>query len=143
MVPDVPRWKMLRFPNARLLIHNLIAERKLSGEDALAAGACELGLMSPIDMEVVRGQSAAQSELCGCSHTAKLILKRYFDTSGNSPPGAFEKSWETLQERSNKKLSIAAPGLNAPTTPDPGGSQCAQHAPIIFDYLLQEVNRHS
>lgn len=137
---------MLKFPNARLLIHNLIAERKLSGEDAIAAGACELGLMSPVEIESVRGQSAAQSDLCGCSQTARLILKKYFDNNDIDAAEAFQKSWESLQERSKKRLGPQAFKVTTDSNDTAGtehSKSCSQHAPIIFDYLLQEVNRHS
>jgi hypothetical protein len=130
---------MLKFPHARLLIHNLIAERKLSGEDAIAAGACELGLMSRTEFEAVRGQSAAQCESCACSQTAKLILKKHFDKHKPSENNAFEKSWQNMQERSNRRLSA---GL-ATTPPGESCTLCSQHAPIIFDYLLQEVHSHT
>ncbi|RTL38097.1 MAG: hypothetical protein EKK48_22630 [Candidatus Melainabacteria bacterium] len=137
---------MLKFPNARLLIHNLIAERKLSGEDAIAAGACELGLMSPVEIESVRGQSAAQSDMCGCSRTARLILKKYFDNNDTDAAEAFQKSWESLQERSKKRLgpeAIQATAESHDAAATDQNKSCSQHAPIIFDYLLQEVNRHS
>lgn len=130
---------MLKFPNARLLIHNLIAERKLSGEDAIAAGACELGLMSPTEIETVRGQSAAQ-ESCACSHTAKMILKKHFENHNKDESDAFEKSWQNLQERSSRRLSEASD--TQPST-EKSATLCAQHAPIIFDYLLQEVHSHT
>ncbi|HEY9732546.1 MAG TPA: hypothetical protein V6C89_11580 [Drouetiella sp.] len=142
--PKTPVTKLLKFPNARLLIHSLIAERKMSGQDALAVGACELGLMSAVDMETVHGQAAAQSDLCGCSQTAKLILKKYFDKNDSCPTDAFERCWENVQERSSKRLSGAAcsGSCNSEAQDKPSCSLCSQHAPVIFDYLLQEVHRY-
>jgi hypothetical protein len=140
-----PVAKLLKFPNARLLIHSLIAERKLSGQDALAAGACELGLMSTMDVEAVHGQAAAQTDLCGCSQTAKLILEKYFANNTSCATDAFERSWENVQERSTKRLGSAACNPEAcisSTAEQPSCSLCSQHAPVMFDYLLQEVHRY-
>ena len=134
---------MLQFPNARLYIHNLLADKNLSGAEAIAKGACEYGLISIDELERTDSELHNAIVECDCCETAHFVLKTYFDhKTGDYPPGAPESSWKTLLTRLSKHNSLAT-STKERTKSFACDKKCTNLAPVIFDLLLQEVHRYS
>lgn len=71
----------LQFPNARLLIHNLIAFERLSGAEAIARGACEYGVICIESLDDPSLDCAIKN--CDCCAAAQCILRQYFRSTSN------------------------------------------------------------
>jgi hypothetical protein len=132
---------VLQFPNARLFIHNLLADERVSGAEAIARGAREFGVIdansSDVDLE-----RAINS--CDCCMAAHCVLRQYFKSkSGQDGADATESAWKTIVTRLSRYQAVSqkreAKKENVPDC----AQLCSNLAPVIFDLLLQEVRRYS
>lgn len=96
----------LRFPNARLHMHNLLADN-VPEADAIAMTAMEYGL---VDHEFLSEftSNVSESHLCCCLQAAQSVLKEYFNS--NSAPVDFSQVWTTLVEEAKSYLASKTPG---------------------------------
>lgn len=139
----------LKFPNARLLIHNLIALERLSGAEAIARAACEYGVICIETLDDPSLDCAIKN--CDCCAAAQCILRQYFrSTTKPDCTETLESAWNSilvrlssyrcrLNDRQNRNCQSKAEIDGAPDC----GNACANLAPVIFDFMLQEVHRHS
>lgn len=134
---------MLGIPNARLFIHNLVAEKKLSGADAIVHGAIECGLLQPEDLSHIESQMGAEisTQFCGCMTNARSIVSNFFERRVNSERAdALEGCWKTILHRCENYIPSSSKS-NSDAKPE-RCSLCAHHAPVVFDYMLQEIRRY-
>jgi hypothetical protein len=132
--------RTLKFPNARLFVHNQLKCGRAAPE-AIAHSACEFGLLShDAFMEVLPAPSAP---LCPCLATAKNIVHKYCENSRNRPDGPNldeRELWDVLKEDAqafNTETSSQS-SMENPISQH----QCSKFAPVLFDLLLQELIRH-
>jgi hypothetical protein len=131
----------LKFPNARLLIHDFLLSG-LSGKEAIVRGACEYGLISP---DFMTEEQVPDSEPCQCLGAAKNVLCKYFESKKNSSDmplvnieavlSAFES--EALAYRKTLSLPPVENCELGKLTHD------SRFAPAIFDIMLQQMRRYS
>ncbi|MBX9568874.1 MAG: hypothetical protein K2X77_08260 [Candidatus Obscuribacterales bacterium] len=70
----------LKFPNARLHIHNLLRDENVSGAEAIALIAIEYGLVdSDFVHRIEEMKIKNTNDNCSCLQTAKKILDKYFE----------------------------------------------------------------
>ena len=70
----------LKFPNARLHIHNLLTDESVSGAEAIALIAIEYGLVaSDFVHRIGEMQNRNTNDNCSCLRTVKQILDNYFE----------------------------------------------------------------
>jgi hypothetical protein len=139
----------LKFPNARLLIHNLIALERLSGAEALARGACEYGVICIESLDDPALDCAIKN--CDCCAAAQSILRQYFRSSAKPDYAEqLESAWNSVLARlsgyrcrlNDRQNQNGQPKAEIKGAPDCEHA-CANLAPVIFDFMLQEVHRHS
>lgn len=131
----------LQFPNARLLIHNLLAVEHLSGAEAIARGAREYGLTScdPSDAEDTDMKKAITD--CDCCEAAHCVLRKYFRSKATDGQ-ITEAAWKSMMRQLAKYRGSHQQVEAKENEPDCQGT-CAKLAPVIFDLLLQEVRRYA
>jgi len=131
---------VLRFPNIRLFVHNLFMAEGLSGSEAIAHCAGELGLISPesVVKSVVREGEGA----CQCRATAKNVLTTHFAERPNPMPVAVdtEELWSTVEERVEKAM-LSLTTEKKPSWQETGTiSPCYMHAPALMDIMVQQIS---
>lgn len=130
----------LQFPNARLLIHNLLADEHVSGAEAIARGAREFGV---IDAKVADGDLDHAIIDCDCCMVAHCILRQYFQSKSDKDSAlTAESAWKTILTRLNR-YKAAQKGESNQDQVITCQDICSNLAPVIFDLLLQEVRRYS
>lgn len=130
----------LQFPNARLFIHNLLANDQVTGAEAIARGAHEFGVISKESLLNPELMSAVQN--CDCCAAAHCVLAEYFKAQGNgTEPKVLDNAWNAVLKRLSKYRS-KPPVADLRENPD-CSQMCSNLAPVIFDLLLQEVRRNS
>lgn len=122
----------LRFPHARLFIHNLLADGRISGGQAIALSACEFGLLDSTDMHSLAQSHGSPS--CDCKNAARSVLLSYFQESSKAAAVCTDKIWSALE---NEARRYEQPS-NTPVT----CHDCNRFAPVLFDLMLQEIHRH-
>ncbi len=133
--------RTLKFPNARLFVHNQLRCGRAAPE-AMARSACEFGLLSPdAFMDVLPAPSASP---CPCLATAKNIVDKYCEyrknrTDGSNLDGV--EMWDVLKEDAQAFTDKETAEHSVMKTPT-GQHHCSKFAPILFDLLLQELIRH-
>lgn len=134
----------LQFPNARLLIHNLLADEHLTGAEAIARGAREYGVLSKEDSDSPDDADLKKAiESCDCCEAAHCVLRQYFKLKVEEAPDAIDGAWKSLITRLYKyRVKLAKEMIIEPKDPNCYNT-CAGLAPIIFDLMLQEVRRYS
>lgn len=134
MKSDGTERTMLEFPNARLLIHNALADG-CSGSGALVRGAYEYNLVPPGSCQDVA--KLMDNGSCHCLPAAKTILHRHFESPSctGSKPVDFDALWD------NVELQLA--NYQKSTKNVKGHHNCERFAPILFDLVLQEIRRYS
>lgn len=133
--------RTLKFPNARLFVHNQLRCGRAAAE-AIAHSACEFGLLNPdAYVDVLPAPSASP---CPCLATAKNIVHKYCEYRKNRTDGfALDEVelWDVLKEDAqafnNKETSS-----HSVVKTSAGEHHCSKFAPILFDLLLQELIRH-
>jgi hypothetical protein len=132
----------LHFPNARLLIQDLITSRKLSGSHALAKAAHEYGLI-PFDAVPEFNRLDCRCD-CQCMTAACQILDKHFQRrnertdmpriSLDQVRSAFERDSQIYKKKSGR--------FEKECKEAKGNSECAKLAPALFDLMLQQVRRY-
>lgn len=132
---------ILKFPNARLFIHDLLSAGGLSGCQAIARSACEFGL---VDAEAAADiQSEPGAGGCACAETAKKVLTKYFERKSKEALADVnvDQIWSLIErDVEAHRQSSKTPGTNS----DLCGRlhSCAQDAPALFDLMLQQIRRY-
>ena len=131
---------MLRFPNIRLFVHNLFMAEGLTGSEAIAQCAGEIGLISAesASKTVVKDHEGE----CRCLATAKNVLTTHFAERPNPMPVAVDTDevWSTVEERMEKLMHTASAGT-AQAAMAPGTiSPCYMHAPALMDIMVQQIS---
>lgn len=155
----------LKFPNARLHIHNLLRNEKVSGAEAIALIAIEYGL---VDTEFIHRIEDTQitNGNCSCLQSAKKILSNYFEQRKAESLADVNVSqvWSSFQGeiqaylRSQQRSSVPGNGngngisslnsseaqtsLSEVSTNIEVGHDCTKFAPAVFDLLLQQIRRY-
>lgn len=130
----------LQFPNARLLIHDLLIEGQ-TGSESIARSASQYGL---IPSESVMEVQTSSNDFCACMVTAKNVLLKYFESRvGKSASDAInvESIWLNIEssiEQHGRASSTCAQQREYAADKH----ECARLAPILFDYLLQQINQY-
>lgn len=139
----------LQFPNARLLIHHLIALEHMSGAEAIAFGAHEYGVICMESLDDPDLDCAIRN--CDCCAAAQCILRNYFRPTTNPDcAGQLESAWNSILVRlssyrcrlNDRQNQNCQPNAEIDGAPDCENA-CANLAPVIFDFMLQEIHRHS
>lgn len=128
----------LKFPNARLYVHELLALRGLKGGDAILQAAFEFGLISHQSMRTL---TETLSDGCHCQSVVKRVLEICFEEQAklslNAPLDAAQ-AWQEIERRCSMYLQ---PKSNFES--ESGDKcNCLQLAPILFDLLLQQIRRY-
>lgn len=132
----------LQFPNARLFIHNLLADERVSGAEAIARCAYEYGVIDPSCLEDAELESAIRK--CDCCKTAHCILRQYFKSKADQyGQDAGESAWQSVVTRLSKYKTTTTQNLANNESTSDCEQNCSNLAPVIFDLLLQEVRRNS
>lgn len=133
----------LRFPNARLFMHNLLADGSLSGADAIALTACEFGL---VDRPSVQSAKVAiKDRECACMEAARQVLMQYFENRPKSSDVNAEQIWKSLEEEASKyqkRMENNTDLSPKKTCCGAGSHDCSKFAPALFDLLLQQIRRY-
>jgi hypothetical protein len=133
----------LKFPNARLFLHQLLAGDRLSGAQAIAEGACQFGLISPDCVPDILEQPTEHQ--CQCVATAKNVVRKHFEQKaeqGAMPKVDHEEVWSAIEKHIDNHPQVA----KLQSAPN-GDSQlpanaCHNHAPALFDVMLQQLMRY-
>ena len=129
----------LRFPNARLYIHDLLARKDISGAQAIRKGAKEFGILGDEDQELSTDGKEI-SPLCDCCRAARSVLVQFFKQRNDaSYQKDTELAWKSLTNRLNKYRRTSD---QSEVLPLDCQLTCSKLAPVIFDLLLQEVHRY-
>ncbi len=133
---------VLQFPNARLFIHNLLADERVSGAEAIARGAREFGVIAEDCLDDADLHCAVIN--CDCCEAAHCVLRQYFKSKPDGDGAdAVESAWKTVMTRLNRyRAALPKSQSNKENVPD-CEHVCSNLAPVIFDLLLQEVRRYS
>ncbi|HEY9682989.1 MAG TPA: hypothetical protein V6C86_15540 [Oculatellaceae cyanobacterium] len=130
----------LRFPNARLHIHELLSAEDTRDGEALAQGARDFGLIS--DEHLTEITSACSDSACNCLQVGKQILVRYLETAAPAKdPKRIDSAaiWKDIEQSLKVFVTRADCGEC-----DPGAFQtkCLKLAPALFDIILQQIGRY-
>ena len=133
----------LKFPNARLFVHQLLAGDRLSGAQAIAEGACQFGLISPDCVPDVLQQPIDLQ--CQCLATAKNVVRKHFEQQGEQaamPKVDHIEVWSAIEKHIDKQPQVAK--LQSAPTGDRQllANACHNHAPAILDLMLQQLMRY-
>lgn len=136
----------LQFPNARLLIHDLLAQDGLTGPEAILRSACQYGLITSECAQIIQRE---ELDGCRCMSTARKVLFEYFEDKRQQPGfppvdvnevwSAVERSTEAYKRASNRFPPECDPSQHPAKQPHP----CSKLAPALFDYLLQQFRQYS
>ncbi|MBU6454596.1 MAG: hypothetical protein KGS72_22695 [Cyanobacteria bacterium REEB67] len=148
----------LRYPNARLFLHDLLFRERLSGAQALAAGAC--------CFELVPAQAVSEILLapvnddCRCLDTAAEIVEKHLALRHSAPNALIvdhkvvfaeiEKQARSNPDNSGRDTSksdaaagAALAGRGTTSASNALAGACHNHAPALFDIMLQQLMRYS
>lgn len=128
----------LKFPNARLFMHNLLADGRVSGAEAIALSACEFGLLNQADADGVRSTTATTR--CKCMEAGRKVLVKYFEQHAAASSSVADKVWSAIEE--DARRYGCARGNSISSTGDCYRHDCAKFAPALFDILLQQITRY-
>jgi len=131
---------VLRFPNIRLFVHNLFMAEGLTGSEAIAHCAGEIGLISQesVNKAVVRDSEGA----CRCLATAKNVLTSHFAERTCPMPVAVdtEELWLNVEERVEKAMQLSAGAKTQGVQENGTISPCYMHAPALMDIMVQQIS---
>ena len=129
----------LRYPNARLFLNDLLFRERLSGAQALAAGAC--------CFELVPAQAVSEillapvDEECRCLDTAAEIVEKHLAQRQSASSAAPVDHKVVFAEIEKQVRSSAVSSARGCTNVLAGA--CHHHAPALFDIMLQQLMRYS
>ncbi|MBK9204281.1 MAG: hypothetical protein IPL73_17965 [Candidatus Obscuribacter sp.] len=132
----------LKFPNARLHVHDLLSNGGLSGPVAIVRSACEDGLISDAERVEVE-ELVGEEEFCLCLIAAQKVLSSYFEKRRGRPdlPEVnFDEIWNAMvkdAESYKQKVNSAAK-----CQCEVKSSDCPRFAPALFDMMLQHIRRY-
>ncbi|CAN5568647.1 hypothetical protein BH10CYA1_BH10CYA1_60510 [soil metagenome] len=133
--------RALKFPNARLFVHNQLSCGRAASE-AIARSACEYGLLSQDELvDIIPTTSVAP---CPCMATVRNIVAKYCEIKKKQPNQCEineENLWKVLSEDAQSYFD----GSSAVTQSEiinQNPHECARFAPALFDLMLQELSRH-
>jgi hypothetical protein len=132
----------LKFPNARLLMHELLSAERLSGPQAIALGACQFGLISSEAMADVIADKGGNN--CQCLSTAKNVIQQYFDQGDKKALSVdTEEVWSAIEKQLSK--SFPQEDGHAACNEEHAGAanHCSRHVPVLIDLMLQQITRYS
>lgn len=134
----------LRFPTARLHMHNLLADN-ISGADAIALAAMDFGLVNTNFVSHFQTEQRSTTPCC-CSHAARSVLDEYFAlrTASSNAPVDVNQVWVTLVGEATKYLRNDSTNPNNGPNPSPLGTEhdCTKLAPVMFDLMLQQIGQY-
>jgi hypothetical protein len=132
----------LKFPNARLYVHELLSSERLSGAQAIVRGSCRFGLISE-DCIADLLQSRSGRE-CQCLATAKDVVSKHFAQrfKQSAPVVDWEEVWRAIEKHFNNHLPITEKKSTADCCKDGSVSTCNKHAPALLDMMLQQIMRY-
>lgn len=131
----------LKFPNARLFMHNLLANGELSGAQAIALSACEFGLLEYKDVQELIAPIKKASTHCSCMETAKGVLVTYFKERNKNTSGTdTDNAWSALETAATRyelgsRMHVGHASHNC-------HHECSKFAPALFDLMLQQIHRY-
>jgi len=133
--------RSLQFPNARLFLHHMLATERVSGAEAIARGAYEFGLIQPGSIDDDTQSLAADK--CNCMAVGKAVLSKYFEEVRHAqyPPLNIEELWSQIErdaETYNKSAHRSSGGGSRNAQPE----GCNKFAPVLFDLMLQHIQRY-
>ena len=136
---------ILRFPHARLMIHNLLADERISGAQAIVRTAREFGVIDEADRLQSDEHGVATSnatEKCECCNAAFQVLQLHFKASENElGSNLASTAYSSMISALNKyREQIEASEKRTATE---CGDKCSKIAAVIFDLTLQEIHRYS
>lgn len=127
----------LRFPNARLHVHDLISSSRRSGGDAIVAAACDYGLIpaeSATRIKVSETANPCQCMMC-CKDVVDSYLKakhansKLMDLTTNDLFSNIQYEAQEYERTHNSSVSSKE-------------HDCARFAPALFDLLLQQIHKY-
>lgn len=131
----------LQFPNARLQIHNLLADERISGAEAIARCAKRYGVISELDGAKLEELQKARDN-CDCCEAAHQVLKLHFQSKESEfSSDTLEKAYRSMLIRLCKYRYKN--DCNQEKSEPHCRATCSSLAPVIFDLMLQEVRRYS
>lgn len=133
----------LQYPNARLFLHQLLAGDRLSGSQAIAEGACQFGLIShDCALELV---PQPDDHSCHCSETVKNVIKKHFEQRAAQaawPVVNHEEVWSAIENHFESRLQGAPLQSGFESESTKSARTCSNHAPALFDVMLQQIMRY-
>jgi len=138
----------LKFPNARLFLHELLSGQRLSGAEAIARGACQFGLIT--SDTVIDALPTSGDYQCRCIPAARDVLRKHFEQrppESSLPEVDHETVWSAIENHIKSHPHAAGGGLSFFRDGSDEGcegfsSACHQHAPVLFDVMLQQLMRY-
>lgn len=136
--------RSLKFPNARLHLHELLSARHMSGPEALVEGAEHFGLIKEDSSASLLSKPAQYH--CPCLSTTKSIVEKHFDErSDQAHLQNLDRAaiWQAIEKNIGViDCRVDCKALGQKTCPQ-ANSCCHKMAPIFFDILLQQLRRYS
>jgi len=132
----------MQYPNARLFIHSLLSNNRLSGAEAIAQCAYEFGLVPAGSIEPT---SEAVDSPCQCMAALQNVLIKHCqekEKQSPSQPCAVKEIWAAVehcaQVYKKERATQSCQGDDDPSV----YSECKKMAPVLFDILLQQIRRY-
>lgn len=128
---------ILKFPNARLYMHDLLSQQRVSGAEAIARSACEFGLIDADSMDNLIA-AHAQAGVCRCLPMAKVVLENHLLRNATAARAVdSEAVWAAIEKDARKYENMS-------TSKDSNQSHaCVRFAPALFDLMLQHIGRYA
>lgn len=134
---------VLKFPIARLFIHDLIVKHGLSAPQAMARAACEFGVVGEYHLNKEFGSSANAS--CSCMHMAENIFYKHFQNSSHKSilsSDRIKEAWSAIKKDMQNYQELCGSQQQEKFSADEKVHDCARFAPALFDLLLQQIRRY-
>lgn len=132
----------LKFPNARLFIHDLLAKHELSGPEAIVKAASEFKIIDAGSVEEIK--VVDDGSRCQCMAAARNVVDKHFRDNTRNPDlpevnvnevwSAIEREAEAYKQTSSLNPKKCDSGIKS--------HDCASFAPAIFDLVLQQIRRY-
>jgi hypothetical protein len=133
----------LKFPNARLFLHELLSSNNLSGAEAIAEGACHFGLIS--SESALDVQQPAHGNQCQCMVTAKNVMRQYFEQRPDQSSRSLvdlEEVWSAIEKHLSAYRRGTKTGVAETSDSVSLANTCGNHAAALFDMMLQQIRRY-
>jgi hypothetical protein len=128
----------MQYPNARLFIHSLLSDHRVSGSEAIVQCAYEYGL---VPAGSIKPLVESDKLPCQCMAALKNVLIKYLDAKQpQSPIYDLEEIW-TAVERDVEAYRERSTPLRQRDHPA-HFPECKKLAPALFDILLQQIHRY-